>query len=263
MVPRAPAARRRRPGHRPPGDHRARARQSGPRATSCCDGRSPRGAPRAVACAGRRARAAPCPPSRARPPVTRRAAPGCARPARRAGLRGRAPPGCADLDAARWPRPHGAARLSDIAADLTLEPPQSSERPGRAAVDRRGLARHLDRALGQGPRVGRRPRPQRGRRQLPVRHGADDHRRPRGGAPAVLRRGHPAPTSAACVRAVAVPPPAGWPRRHHLFAQPSRFLSPAVTSCFEVDTAGHAETIIDEPVHAGAVVEVQLESLWN
>ena len=50
---------------------------------------------------------------------------------------------------------------------------------------------------------------------------------------------------------------------HHLFAQPSRFLSPAVTSCFEVDTAGHAETIIDEPVQAGAVVEVQLESLWN
>ena len=112
-----------------------------------------------------------------------------------------------------WPRPHGAARLSDVAADLTLEPPQLHRRPRRPAVDRRGLARHLHRALGQGARVGRRPPPQRRRRQLPLRHGAHHQRGARGGAPALLRRGHPTPPGAARLRPVAVPLPAPRPRR--------------------------------------------------
>ena len=174
---------------------------------------------------------------------------------------------------------HGAARRADLDALGGRGPrrrpsvrrrrrphPRTAalhRRPRRPAVDRRGLARHLHRALGQGPRVGRRPPPQRGRRQLPARHGAATTE----GLEEERRLFYVAVTRPRRALHVYVPLRFHYRPRgrddDHLFGQPSRFLSPAVTSCFEVDTAGHAETIIDEPVHAGAVVEVQLESLWN
>ena len=88
-------------------------------------------------------------------------------------------------------------------ADALAVPRRAGARPAgvhagarRPAAARRGLPHPLHHALGQGPRVRRRLRHPRRRRQHPVRHGHRQRRRDRGGAAAVLRRLHARPRAA-------------------------------------------------------------------
>ena len=73
----------------------------------------------------------------------------------------------------------------------------------RPATARRGLPHPLHDALGQGPRVRRRLRHPRRRRQHPLRHGHGQRGRDRGGTQVVLRRLHARPRAA-----LRHPPPA-------------------------------------------------------
>ena len=49
----------------------------------------------------------------------------------------------------------------------------------------------------------------------------------------------------------------------HTYGQPSRFLSPAVSACFDVTTAHHGSPILLEPLDAAIEVELQLDALWG
>ena len=79
------------------------------------------------------------------------------------------------------------------------------------AAPRRGLPRRCPRCTRpKGWSGTTRPRHPRRRRRVPVRHGAVDHRRPRRGAAAVLRRRHPGPRRARRLHAAAdAAPPHG------------------------------------------------------
>jgi DNA helicase-2/ATP-dependent DNA helicase PcrA len=79
--------------------------------------------------------------------------------------------------------------------------------PGRTAADRRGLADHLDGALRQGARVGRRSSASGDRRQHSFGHGAGFPRRPGGRAASVLRGADARSQRIAPLRAGALPPP--------------------------------------------------------
>ena len=81
--------------------------------------------------------------------------------------------------------PHGAG----------ARPTVVHRRARRPAAPRRRLAHAVDDSLGQGRRVGRRPRHPSRRRQLAVRHGHRERRGDRRGTPAAVR-GHDAPATA-------------------------------------------------------------------
>jgi len=49
----------------------------------------------------------------------------------------------------------------------------------------------------------------------------------------------------------------------HSFSQPSRFLSRRVTACFDETTAGHEAPAVVEPIDVGVRVEVELDALWS
>ena len=129
--------------------------------------------------------------------------------------------------------------------------------PGRATVDRRGLADHLDGALGQGARMGRRPSAPRDRRQHSFGHGA--------GFPAGLeeerRVFYVALTRARNALHLYVPEryhhhPNGRDDRHG-WAQQSRFLSERVTAhCDQVTERGRRPESIDGLPSADATERV-------
>ena len=129
-------------------------------------------------------------------------------------------------------------------------------------VDRRGLARDLDRALGEGPRVGCGASAQRRRRELPLRHGAHDERGARRGTASLLRRGHPAPTPSARLRAAAVPLPAPRPRRRSRDgpAQPVPLRRPSPTASTRCTRRGH-DSRRGVTIDAGVRVEMELDAL--
>ena len=79
---------------------------------------------------------------------------------------------CACSTSTRSWRPPGRRPTSHASSpsSSSTRRPRARTWPGPAA--RRGLARALDRALGEGPRVAIRPRARALRRQLPLRHGA-------------------------------------------------------------------------------------------
>jgi DNA helicase-2/ATP-dependent DNA helicase PcrA len=169
----------------------------------------------------------------------------------------------ADLDAL-VAGAEGVARLSDVAADLTLEPPRStSELAGPPVIDEdwlvistvhsaKGLEWDVvhvinasdgnipsDMALGSrdGLEEERRlfyvalTRP---RRALHVYHPVRYHYRPRGRDDA------------------------------HGYGQPSRFVSSAVSACFDHVSVGHDEPAIElAPFDASVVVDLELDALWS
>ena len=48
----------------------------------------------------------------------------------------------------------------------------------------------------------------------------------------------------------------------HLFGQPSRFLSDPVTGCFTTTTQSHHLAVFAEPLDAAGEVELELDALW-
>ncbi len=100
--------------------------------------------------------------------------------------------------------------LADYVANLTLDPPASTSDLAEAAPPGRGLPGLVDRALGQGPGMGQRPRHPRHRRRVSVGPRVDQQQRVGGGTAAVLRGRHPGPRRVDRVHAAAdAAPPAG------------------------------------------------------
>ena len=174
----------------------------------------------------------------------------------------------ADVAARRSRRARGAAHNADAPVRRRRRPharaAQLDRRPRRSPVDRRGLARDLHRAFGEGPRMGRRAPAQRRRRQLPVRHGAHLERRARRRAPALLRRGDPPAPPPPRVRPAALPLPAARSRRRaHAWA--SRADSSPTTSP-PASTPTHVSRYDARPaatIDAGIRVEMELDALWK
>jgi len=158
---------------------------------------------------------------------------------------------------------HDAARLSDVAADLTLEPPRSTgDLAGTPLIDEdwlvistvhsaKGLewdvVHLLNSADGNFPSD----------MALTTKEGLEEERR---------------------LFYVAVTRPrkalhAYYPVRFHYrprgrdddhtYGQPSRFLSDAVAACFERRDASYHDHVEVLPVDAAAVVELELDALWS
>jgi DNA helicase-2/ATP-dependent DNA helicase PcrA len=168
----------------------------------------------------------------------------------------------ADLDALTAAA-HNAARLSDVAADLTLEPPNSTgDLAGNPSIDEdwlvistvhsaKGLewdVVHLlnaadgnipsDMALTSNDGLEEERRlfyvaVTRPRRHLHVYYPLRFHYRPRGRDD------------------------------DHAMSQPSRFLSPAVTACFDTASASRRDTLAGVAIDAGIRVEMELDVLWT
>ena len=168
----------------------------------------------------------------------------------------------ADLDALAAAA-HSAARLSDVAADLTLEPPNSTgDLAGNPSIDEdwlvistvhsaKGLewdVVHLlnaadgnfpsDMALTSNDGLEEERRlfyvaVTRPRRQLHVYFPLRFHYRPRGRDD------------------------------DHAMSQPSRFLSHDVTACFDTVSASRHDSLAGVAIDAGIRVEMELDALWT
>jgi DNA helicase-2/ATP-dependent DNA helicase PcrA len=167
-----------------------------------------------------------------------------------------------DLDALATAA-HSAGRLSDVAADLTLEPPNSTgDLAGTPLIDEdwlvistvhsaKGLewdvVHLLNAADGNFPsdmalttKEGREEERRlfyvavtRPRRHLHVYYPLRFHYRPRGRDD------------------------------DHAMSQPSRFLSDAVTTCFDVVSAARHDSLAGASIDAGVRVEMELDALWT
>ena len=155
------------------------------------------------------------------------------------------------------------ARVSDVAADLTLEPPSStSDLAGPPVIDEdwlvistvhsaKGLEWDVVHVLNASD--GNFPSDM----ALTTRDGLEEERRlfyvavtrPR----AALHVYHPV-------------------RYHHrprgrddahLFGQPSRFLSDGVVACMDRRTVSHHDHLVAEPVDAASIVGLELDALWS
>jgi DNA helicase-2/ATP-dependent DNA helicase PcrA len=158
---------------------------------------------------------------------------------------------------------HGAARLSDVAADLTLEPPNSTgDLAGNPSIDEdwlvistvhsaKGLewdvVHVLNAADGNFPSD----------MALTSKEGLEEERR---------------------LFYVAVTRPrkhlhVSYPLRfhyrprgrddEHAMSQPSRFLSDAVTDCFDMVSTARHDSLAGVTIDAGIRVEMELDALWT
>ena len=168
----------------------------------------------------------------------------------------------ADLDAV-VAGAHGATRLSDVAADLTLEPPASTgELAGPPVIDEdwlvistvhsaKGLEWDVTHILNAAD--GNFPSDM----ALTTRDGLEEER----------RLFYVATTRPREALHVYVPlrfhhRPRGRDD-DHTYGQPSRFLSPGVSACFDVTSANHASPVIVDQLDAAIEVELQLDALWG
>ena len=115
-------------------------------------------------------------------------------------------------------------------SDLTLDPPRPRARR-RAAPPRRGLPDPVHHPLGQGPRMGHRLRPQRGRRLHPLGPRDRPARRDRGGAQAALRGDDPGEEFAhADPPAAVLHPTTARLGDRHIFTPRTRFIPDATST---------------------------------
>ena len=156
-----------------------------------------------------------------------------------------------------------AARLSDVAADLTLEPPRSTgDLAGHPVIDEdwlvistvhsaKGLewdvVHVINAADGNFPSD----------MALTTKEGLEEER----------RLFYVAVTRPRKALHVYVPLRFHYRPRgrddDHTYGQPSRFLSTAVSSHFDHRTVSHLESHGHAPVDAAAMVEVELDALWS
>jgi hypothetical protein len=172
----------------------------------------------------------------------------------------------ADFDALARIAADAPRRRAQLVADLTLDPPTSTGDLAGHAVTRRRLAHPVHRALGQGRRVGRRPRHPRRRRRLPLGPGHRERRgRGRGAAP-LLRGPHPGPASPAHLRPAPLPPrrPGRADRQAQLRPAHAGSCLPSWTTCSTTGPSGAADDLDlpASPLPLTTVVDAELSSLW-
>jgi DNA helicase-2/ATP-dependent DNA helicase PcrA len=155
------------------------------------------------------------------------------------------------------------ARVSDVAADLTLEPPRSSsDLAGRPVIDEdwlvistvhsaKGLEWDVVHVLNASD--GNFPSDM----ALTTREGLEEERR-------LFYVAVTRPRTA-----LHVYHPVRYHHRRrgrdddHLFGQPSRFLSAGVSACFDHHDVTHHDDLVAEPVDAATVVGLELDALWG
>ncbi len=168
----------------------------------------------------------------------------------------------ADLDAL-VASAHDATRLSDVAADLTLEPPNSTgDLAGPPVIDEdwlvistvhsaKGLEWDVTHVLHAAD--GNFPSDM----ALSTKEGLEEER----------RLFYVAMTRPRRDLHVYVPLRFHYRPRgrddEHLFGQPSRFLSDRVSDCFTTTSVSHLQPVFAAPLNASFEVEMELDALWS